>query len=905
MNATFTQGLEALGAFESGKPSGDPQQYKVQNTLGFTGKYQFGEALLIDLGYYKADTFYGAGAATNLWQGIWTDKAQQFGVNSIEDFKNSPDIQEAAIRDAFAFNWNIIETSLGYQGKSIADYLGQTKTFIDGGQPKTVTITEFGILAGAHLRGPYGLANLLLNDEVSYDEYGTSILRYVDEYAGYEAPDAITGGISPLPGPTNPAPIPPTNPESPVNPAPPIPPGDPDPTADLNGVDGQQDVFDFTWNWGASTTIANFNPSEDAIDLRPFWFSDRNSVEVRPDGNGNTVISVPSNMQTIQLQGIDASQLNDNNLLVTRDSSPSTPPATPPPPPVDPMPTPIDPPPVAPTPIAPMPPADQLIEGTPGQDQLNGTDGADQIFGYASKDIIQARAGNDTVRGGKGNDEIYGGAGDDQIDGQKGRDLIKGGAGSDRISGGDGDDRLIGVDNKAATPGKNEIDRLEGGSGKDIFVLGNKDKVFYNDGVDNTIGAQDYALIQDFDAAGDTIKLHGQASDYRLRNLSSAQGQEIYLKTPGRDELIARIQGQVENLNLTSEAFRYVSSNTPTPVPTSSPVPTPSPTPTNGQIIQVNENAADVLNFDSAMDKIDFGNYSVHSMIITESSAGVSFRSPWNSSAQTLVGISLKDLSADNFLPIGNQHLREDVGGALAWSTGKAILKPNTVYARSHEVGKREVVDFNPTTDKISFLYYGSRELLNIADSSEGVVFSNGATNQSLVLKDVRIADLAASNFEFHFSQVREDHLDNQLGFTVGSNQIVSRDGIATPGHVAGPGTPHHHHPMANANEAAAIDPLLGYSGHSLNQTQAEESRRPDQLSLPFPHDQVGITAVDPPFELEGTADYAMLGAAGNSSEMLNGSTNGALSGLTTAGQNGPDKVSELHAQILTGHLTV
>ncbi|WP_208978663.1 hypothetical protein [Pseudovibrio denitrificans] len=36
--------------------------YRSMNSLGFVG-YQFGEALLIDLGYYDDDVFYGNGAA--------------------------------------------------------------------------------------------------------------------------------------------------------------------------------------------------------------------------------------------------------------------------------------------------------------------------------------------------------------------------------------------------------------------------------------------------------------------------------------------------------------------------------------------------------------------------------------------------------------------------------------------------------------------------------------------------------------------------------------------------------------------------------------------------------------------------------------------------------------------------
>ncbi|WP_243146938.1 hypothetical protein [Scytonema sp. UIC 10036] len=78
-----------------------------------------------------------------------------------------------------------INDALGAQGQSLNNYLGQQKTYNDRGVPKTVTLTLSGILAGAHLRGPFGVANLLLKNEVSQDEFGTSILRYVEEYGGY------------------------------------------------------------------------------------------------------------------------------------------------------------------------------------------------------------------------------------------------------------------------------------------------------------------------------------------------------------------------------------------------------------------------------------------------------------------------------------------------------------------------------------------------------------------------------------------------------------------------------------------------------------------------------------------------------------------------------------------------
>jgi hypothetical protein len=68
---SFRDMLEALGAFESGLPPGNPNQYKVINRLGFMGKYQFGEALLIDLGYYKTPKPYiggGNGVDKNYWR---------------------------------------------------------------------------------------------------------------------------------------------------------------------------------------------------------------------------------------------------------------------------------------------------------------------------------------------------------------------------------------------------------------------------------------------------------------------------------------------------------------------------------------------------------------------------------------------------------------------------------------------------------------------------------------------------------------------------------------------------------------------------------------------------------------------------------------------------------------------
>ncbi|MEO0013082.1 MAG: hypothetical protein RLZZ535_1471 [Cyanobacteriota bacterium] len=161
-----------LGQRETGEPN---PPYNIENSLGFIGKYQFGEALLIDLGYYQAEVFYNGGengVDKNYWEGTWTGKE---GINSKEDFLNNNNVQEIAIEEAFNLFWDRITSEL-----SIENYLG--------GSVEGVPITCSGILAAAHLRGEYGVINLLRNGYVTRDEYNTSILEYLDEFQGYQTP---------------------------------------------------------------------------------------------------------------------------------------------------------------------------------------------------------------------------------------------------------------------------------------------------------------------------------------------------------------------------------------------------------------------------------------------------------------------------------------------------------------------------------------------------------------------------------------------------------------------------------------------------------------------------------------------------------------------------------------------
>ncbi|MEM7716465.1 MAG: hypothetical protein AAF349_23325 [Cyanobacteria bacterium P01_A01_bin.68] len=180
----FRDMLEALGERETGLASGDSRQYKFVNPkLYFLGKYQFAEILLIRLGYYKAQVYFGNGADKNYWKGSWTGKN---GINSKAEFLNSPETQEKAIREAFGVYWQDINYLMNKRGKSIESYLSQVKTFSENGKSRTIKITISGIIAAAHLKGPGKVVDLLVSGRISQDPFGTSILEYLSEFGGYQ-----------------------------------------------------------------------------------------------------------------------------------------------------------------------------------------------------------------------------------------------------------------------------------------------------------------------------------------------------------------------------------------------------------------------------------------------------------------------------------------------------------------------------------------------------------------------------------------------------------------------------------------------------------------------------------------------------------------------------------------------
>ena len=86
--------------------------------------------------------------------------------------------------------------------------------------------------------------------------------------------------------------------------------------------------------------------------------------------------------------------------------------------------------------------------------------------------------------------------------------------GTDVIIGTAAGEIITGVPVGSTLRGKNTIDRRTGGAGDDIFVLGDDQGPYYNDGTSG-MGTTDMAVITDF-TTGDRIQLYGASSDYVL-----------------------------------------------------------------------------------------------------------------------------------------------------------------------------------------------------------------------------------------------------------------------------------------------------------------------------------------------------------------------------------------------------
>lgn len=135
---TYIGFKQALGARESNG------LYRIVNSYGYIGKYQFGRLALRSIGIFDS-----------------------------EEFLNDPLLQEKAFDALIAKNkWILRNEIKSYEGRRI-----------DG-----IRITESGILAAAHLGGAGSVRKYLRSNGANSfsDGYGTSIKTYLKKFSGYD-----------------------------------------------------------------------------------------------------------------------------------------------------------------------------------------------------------------------------------------------------------------------------------------------------------------------------------------------------------------------------------------------------------------------------------------------------------------------------------------------------------------------------------------------------------------------------------------------------------------------------------------------------------------------------------------------------------------------------------------------
>lgn len=202
------------------------------------------------------------------------------------------------------------------------------------------------------------------------------------------------------------------------------------------------------------------------------------------------------------------------------------------------------------------------------------------------------------------------------------------------------------------------------------------------------------------------------------------------------------------------------------------------------RVFEVDVYSGEVTDFRPGIDRLDFGGQSVHNLILGKTDKGyVTFLSPWNDAQKmTLVGVTYDQLALEDYGVVGNEHLRQDLGGVVSWELGIGEKDANTTYIRSHEYGKVETItDFDPATDKISFLYYGTRERLSVTQDGADLVIKTEPTRQTFIFKNTNLDDIPGASLEFHFDQIVEDNLEIPFGRSVETMTLKDRTVLLTP----------------------------------------------------------------------------------------------------------------------------
>jgi hypothetical protein len=143
-----------------------------------------------------------------------------------------------------------------------------------------------------------------------------------------------------------------------------------------------------------------------------------------------------------------------------------------------------------------------LIIGTPGDDNIHGGAGHDCIVGLEGDDFLRGGAGHDMLLGGPGADRLvgddeneegidwlYGGDGDDEIYGNLGADELHGGDGNDVIEAHEGNDLIDAGDGDDVIRAGEGHDAVQAGGGNDtVYADSGDDSVWCGDGRDKVRG---------------------------------------------------------------------------------------------------------------------------------------------------------------------------------------------------------------------------------------------------------------------------------------------------------------------------------------------------------------------------------------------------------------------------------
>jgi serralysin len=180
MAGTFAEFLTALGQNESGN------NYGFVSSVGYLGRYQFGEEALEAIGFYKGHD----GTPAIDFIGGWTAKAASYGVHDKASFLASAAAQDAAIEAWFA--------------RVDADLRMLDLYRFEGQWMAGVQVTASGLLAGAHLSGVWALKKWLESGGASdaWDPYGTPMSSYVSKFGGYQTPFSASPSTGPTGGET-------------------------------------------------------------------------------------------------------------------------------------------------------------------------------------------------------------------------------------------------------------------------------------------------------------------------------------------------------------------------------------------------------------------------------------------------------------------------------------------------------------------------------------------------------------------------------------------------------------------------------------------------------------------------------------------------------------------------------